>query len=329
MGYSDWSDKAYEHISASRKSMTEEDVRAKVFRSGTAGLSPTLNPRGVKVRESRDSANHPESNAISVFFDVTGSMSGIPAMFAKEKLGGLMSMLVSKNVVPHPQVLFGAIGDSRSDRYPFQVGQFETDVAMDKCLTEIILEGGGGGSMSESYGLAHYFTARHTSTDCWEKRGKKGYLFTFGDEKVYDKLTSEEIQKIFGDASQGSESLTDLIRECETKWNVFHFVVGGGTSHGEDPAVLAHWRALLGERALKLDRPSEICETIVATIGLCEGKSIDDVSSILSGSGASAGTVKTVTNAIVPLRDSLARTGSGSIVGTMPSSGASDGTVRL
>lgn len=56
---------------------------------------------------------------------------------------------------------------------------------------------------------------------------------------------------------------------------------------------------------------------------------IDDVSSILSGSGASAGTVKTVTNAIVPLRDSLARSGSGSIVGTMPPSGADDGTVRL
>lgn len=325
MGYSDWSDKAYNHISSARKAMDPSTVRDKVF---SRSLKSNLDPRGVKVRESRDSDAHPESNAIGVFFDVTGSMGGIPVTFAQAKLGGLMSMLVTRNVIPHPQVLFGAIGDFYSDQAPLQVGQFESGVEMDACLTDIFIEGGGGGSMSESYGLAHYFFARHTSIDCWEKRGKKGYLFTLGDEKVYPEISRNEAAKVFGDTLQANESFSDILRECQSRYNVFHVVVGQ-SSHGEDPEVLASWKALLGERVLKLDNPNDVCELIATTIGLCEGKTMDDMSSVLSGSGASAKTVNSVTNAIVPLRDSLARSSSGSIVGSISTEGPSDGTVRL
>lgn len=124
MGGSNWSDDAYAHVAAPRAAMPVDAVRRTVFRS--THIDDALNPHGVKVRESRDSANHPESNAIMVLFDVTGSMGGIPALFAQKKLGGLMKVLTSKGVIPHPQVLFGAIGDSYSDQAPFQIGQFES-----------------------------------------------------------------------------------------------------------------------------------------------------------------------------------------------------------
>jgi len=324
MGYGSWSDDAYKNISAPRSVMDPSTVRSTVFSSG---LKDSLDPKGVKFRESRDSDDHPESNAIGVLFDVTGSMGGIPVDFARNKLGGLMTMLVDKGVIPHPQVLFGAIGDSYSDRVPFQIGQFESDVAMDKCLTDIYIEGNGGGQMSESYGLAHYFFARHTSTDCWEKRGKKGYLFTIGDELTWPTIRRDEALKIFGDTLQADENVVDLIRECERRFNVFHIVVG--TSTGNRPEILNGWRELLGERALKLDKPEDVCELIAATIGLCEGHSIDDMSTALRGAGASAGAVASVTNAIVPLRDSMARSGPGSIVGKLPDNNVPNGTVRL
>jgi len=321
--------------------MTDHDVKAKVF---STSLKPTLDPKNVKgVRESRDSDAHPESNAIGVLFDVTGSMGGIPTTFAKNKLGGLMSMLTTKGVIPDPQVLFGAIGDAYSDRAPFQVGQFESGIEMDKCLTDIFIEGGGGGCLTdifiegggggvgpaESYGLAHYFFARHTATDCWEKRGKKGYLFTLGDEHVHPTITRAEAKEIFGDTLQADEKVVDLIREVQQRYNVFHIVVGGGSSHGDDPSILQGWRGLLNERALKLDKPEDVCEMIAATISLCEGHPLDAVSSVLSGAGASARTVKSVTNAIVPLRDALARGTGGSIVGKLPDSATPGGTVRL
>lgn len=327
MGNSSWSKTAYDHISEPRKKMDVATATRTVF---ATSIKPSLDPKGVKVRESRDSDNHPESNAIGVLFDVTGSMGGIPVDFAQHKLGGLMSMLLTKGVIDHPQILIGAIGDSYSDRAPLQVGQFESGIEMDTCLTDIYIEGGGGGQMSESYGLAHYFFARHTSIDCWEKRGKKGYLFTLGDEKTHPTIKRSEAESVFGDTLQEDVRVSDLIRECESRYNVFHIVVGGTSSHGNDPEVMASWKELLGERVLKLEKPSDVCELIAATIGLCEGKSIDDMSTVLSSSGASAKTVASVSNAIVPLRDSMARSAPGSLVGKLPvNPSAPSGTIRL
>src|SRR5262245_28154326 len=91
---------------------------------------PTLDPKGVKLRESRDSDEHPESVAITVLFDVTGSMHTIPQTL-QQKLPGLFGLLIRKGYVEHPQILFGAIGDATCDRVPLQMGQWESDNRMD------------------------------------------------------------------------------------------------------------------------------------------------------------------------------------------------------
>ena len=46
--------------------------------SGASSTHASLDPKGVALRESRDSTEHPESLAIAVLFDVTGSMGGVP-----------------------------------------------------------------------------------------------------------------------------------------------------------------------------------------------------------------------------------------------------------
>ncbi len=305
--------------------MDPNTLHTKVF---STGLKPSLDPKGVAVRESRDSPNHPESNAIGVLFDVTGSMGEIPKQFATQKLGNLMTLLVSKGVIPHPQVLIGAIGDARHDDVPFQIGQFESGLEMDQCLTDIFLEGKGGGNGGESYGQAHYFFANHTSIDCFEKRGKKGYLFTIGDEPVHERLSVAEIKAVFGDTIEADLNVTDLIRACQAKYEVFHIVVN---RHSYDyDRVMTQWKGLLGERVLQLSNPDDICDLIVATIGLCEGSTLDAVSSVLKGAGSSASTVHSVQTALAPLVSSaVVKAGSGAIVGTLPTSGDAGGTVRL
>jgi len=79
-----------------------------------------LDPKGV-TREARDSAAHPQSVPIGVLFDVTGSMGGVPITLQK-KIPNLMSLLLRKNYIQDPQILFGAIGDYFSDKVPLQVG---------------------------------------------------------------------------------------------------------------------------------------------------------------------------------------------------------------
>ena len=122
-----------------------------------------------------------------MLFDVTGSMRTVPRVL-QTKLPQLLGLLLRKGYASDPQIMFGAIGDATCDRVPLQVGQFESDNRMDDDLGRIVLEGGGGGQMTESYELAMYFMARHTVTDCCEKRGRRGYLFIIGDELAYPQV---------------------------------------------------------------------------------------------------------------------------------------------
>src|SRR5205814_1656783 len=153
---------------------------------------------GQIVRESRDSDEHPESLPIAVFFDVTGSMGWVPRELQK-KLPKLFGLLLQKGYVEHPQVLFGAIGDAYVDRVPLQIGQFESDNRSDENLETFILEGGGGGGNHESYNLAAYYMARHTALDSVEKRGKRGYLFFIGDERLYSTIEHTQVARLIGD----------------------------------------------------------------------------------------------------------------------------------
>lgn len=281
MGYSSYSHDAAHRLYSSRVGV---DPAAVFTRTHARSIDPALDPMNLKLRESRDSADHPESNAIIVMFDETGSMGGIPQQLAMDakKLPALMRLLVSKGYIPHPQLLFGAIGDATCDSAPVQVGQFESGLEMDDWLTKIFLEGNGGGQNKESYELAYYFAARHTATDCFEKRGKKGYLFTIGDEEAYPKVSKAIVKEFFGANIQADISLEDILKEVQEKWEVFHLCVSTRYPDGSH----GFWKKYLGERALRLETPEGVSELIATTIGACEGRDLDDIHADLVAHGS-------------------------------------------
>ncbi len=277
MGNSNWSDAAYAARQTHRQQTNrsafayDDHVRA----TGVVTVHEQMNPFG-KTRESRDSIDHPNSLAIGVVFDVTGSMGEVPRVL-QTKLGALMRVLVQKDYVEHPQILFGAVGDAYSDTVPLQIGQFESGLEMDDELGKIYIEGGGGGQVHESYELAAYFFAHHTTIDCYDRRGKKGYLFTIGDEKPYGVVHQQHVKTIIGDRLAYDLPTERVIAEVQQRYEYFH-IVPTDTAHGGDAAVQAAWRKLLGERVLLLDDAAAVCETIALAIGLCEG-TIDDLAS--------------------------------------------------
>lgn len=130
-----------------------------------------------KIRESRDSAEHPSSVPIAIVFDQTGSMAGVPVVFQKH-LPKLMAYLLQHGVVVDPQILIGAVGDYTDRVRQVQLGQFESDVRMEDSLDTMVLERNGGGTGEESYLQVLYAAATHMSCDAFEKRGKKGYCNT-------------------------------------------------------------------------------------------------------------------------------------------------------
>ena len=275
MGYSSWSGDAYDNLSSSKSyhSKSADDIFSRDAKSD-------MLPKGLDVRESRDSDEHPESLAVMIFLDDTGSMGRIPEDIVKNELPTLMNTIID-NGVEHPQVLFGAVNDHHCIHTPLQIGQFESGTEeLDKWLTSVAIQSGGGAQARESYLLAWYAAGRHTSIDCFEKRNEKGFLFTIGDEMSWDSISPDVIEQIFG--GEAPEGVTDkqLLEEAQRMYNVYHIHVNEA-SYRDDPEVLGYWKDMLGERLIVINDYRGICATIATLIAVQHGVDIKDATSKL------------------------------------------------
>lgn len=224
-------------------------------------LDPEMNIKD-KVRESRDSAEHPESFPIIIALDVTGSMGQIPAELITSGFPKIMKGIMDEGI-KDPQVCFLGIGDHTCDEAPLQVGQFESsDELLDKWFKKIYLEGRGGSNIGEAYSLAWYFGAYHTSTDSWEKRKKKGVLITIGDEPILEDMSDNSprhtLDDIFG-KNQYSSSSADALRDAKEKWDVYHIHVTS-TNSGSRVTRQNAVKQLLAESAVMTESNQTVNE---------------------------------------------------------------------
>jgi hypothetical protein len=260
----------------------------RAFTSTTAGkttdkiytsraLNKNLNPFGVKVRESRDSVDNPNSTPLIVALDVTGSMGILADVIAREGLGTLFTGILDRKPISDPHVMFMGVGDANCDSAPLQVSQFEADKRIIEQLTQIYLEHGGGGNSFESYNFPWYFAAFHTVHDSMEKRGKRGYLFTVGDEEAPQPLTKGQIKQFIGDDVEAELSTQDLLQLAQRSYDVFHVIIEEG-SHARHhmKAVVSSWEKLLGQRVIRLKDHKKLAETIVSAIEVAEGRDAEE-----------------------------------------------------
>jgi hypothetical protein len=261
--YSAW---AHDALTSTRAELPAQEV----FKQRTC--HPLMNPKGVRVRESRDGADHPRSFGIVFALDVTGSMGEIPQRIATRELPAFMKVLTACDL-PDPQLLFMAVGDATSDQAPLQVGQFEsTAELMDQWLTWTWLEGCGGVWGQESYELGLYFCAEHTELDCVVKRGKKGYLFMTGDELPYPSLSRHVVEAVLGDQLEDDLTIEAIVAELRQSFHPFFLIPDQARRrHCED-----RWRALLGDHVLCMDDPGDVCFVAAGAVLVTEGLVADD-----------------------------------------------------
>lgn len=273
----------------------------------SASLDPSMDPGRITLRESRDSAANPASNAIIIGLDVTGSMGMIADALARRGLGVLVEEILARKPVSDPHIMAMGIGDAWCDRAPLQVTQFEADIRIARQLEKIYLEHGGGGNSFESYNLPWYFAATRTSIDCFEKRGHKGYLFTVGDEQPPPVLLASHIQGLFGTGPQTDIATRDLLAMVSRTYHVFHVVVEEGDyARRHMPQVMSKWTELLGQRVLRLSDHTRLAEVVVSAIQVSEG--IDPNTVAGSWSGSTGLVVKRALDGLTP---SAAPAGSG------------------
>ena len=225
-------------------------------------INSAMSPYGVKIREARDSAEHPNSVPIILALDVTGSMGSVPHYLVKEGLPHIMDSIIQKGI-SDPQLLFLAVGDHECDSSPLQIGQFESsDALLDMWLTKVYLEGGGGGNAGESYLLAWYAAAYHTALDSWEKRKQKGFLFTIGDEPTLKNLPSNVLKKLLGDGQyQDFTSAATLLDKARETYDVYHLHVIQ-TSAGSSLSTQSEWKQLMGDNLILVNDVKSISKII-------------------------------------------------------------------
>lgn len=244
-------------------------------------------PRFITVRESRDSEDSPESTPIIIGFDSTGSMGYLAAEIAKNSLNRTATMILEKRPVTDPHIMCAAFTSPNSYSCPpMQVTQFEADIRVVEQLLDFTL---GGGNMYSYDSLVWYFASKHTSTDCFEKRGKKGFIFCIGDEIAddgnVDILPKVSAETVFGDKAESSFRSMELYAEASEKYEIFHIITGSRTTNAFDT-----WDKLIHGRnaVIESEDIGYLAEVMISLMQLSGGMSKEETASQWSGKAKSA-----------------------------------------
>lgn len=249
--------------------ITEESTASQLFTANK--MEERFNPKYINVREARDNEDHPNSTPVIIGLDVTGSMGYLSAEIAKNGLNETMMKIYATKPIEDPQLMFAAIGDIK-DYAPLQVTQFESDIRIAEQLLSLWLEGRGGDS-AEDYELLWYFADKHVSTDCNEKHGKKGFLFTIGDADCHATLKQEHIKSIFDDVYMDVPSKV-LAQKAGEKFEVFHIHI-----EKHRPGIPTNLQAILPGRILCIPKESvnTLPEIIISAMQLVNGDDKEEV----------------------------------------------------
>lgn len=262
MGSGSWSSSAYRALYST--SYAAKD-REEIFTQRSLHDELNLRKSKTHIRESRDSEEHPESVPFFIALDETGSMGTVPDKLIRNQLPKLMDSIIDALSIKHPQILFMGVGDHECDSCPCQVGQFESSTtAINQNLSKIYLEGRGGGNNGESYLLAWIIAGNHTSIDSLEKRGKKGYLFTIGDEPTLERISADALTRLTGETYEKGYTWQEAFECASKKYEVFHIHINHG-SNRYNHDVKRQLQEVLGDRLIFCD-PENLVETICEAV---------------------------------------------------------------
>lgn len=243
-----------------------------------SGMFQNFDPAVIKLpREALDSAMSPHSRGLIFAEDVTGSMGRYLLSLIQTQFPKLIKEVLNRFSF-NPHIMFMGIGDvAAGDIAPLQVTQFESDLRMLEQLEKLWLEKHGGNNPFESYILAWYFAAKYCKMDCYDKRGEKGFIFTFGDEEPTPRLTASELRTVFGDRpdlDKRTVSSTDCLEMVSEKFYPYHIILHGSNYYA---CEISKWRDLLDGHACDLEDYDCLPDLVCAIIDMYEGHSKTEV----------------------------------------------------
>lgn len=115
----------------------------------------------------------------------------------------------------------------------------------------------------ESYLLAWYFAGNHVKTDAFNKRNKKGYVFTIGDEPTLKSLPINAVKELLKESAIGQQSYTadDLLKKAQEQNFVYHIHIDHGYQ-GTSNSIINNWKPIIGQNLIVIKDYRDLAKTI-------------------------------------------------------------------
>ncbi len=177
--------------------------------------------------------------------DVTGSMGEWPAtIFSKLPY---LELEGKEYLGKDMEISFAAVGDAYCDHYPLQARPFTSGTALKDRLKELVIEGGGGGQVMESYDLAAVYYANKVEMP----NAVKPIFIYIGDEKLYDSVDKQQAKDWTGVNLEKRLSTREAMEDLKKKFSVYLIRKPYGSISGDamDPTnkdIYTAWESMLG-----------------------------------------------------------------------------------
>jgi len=215
---------------------------------------------------------------LALVVDVTGSMkkwpglifNKIPTLYNESNAAlqcvDLADLKKGKSIEDILDMSVIAIGDAYVDSHPLQVVEYSKGPNLVNGVNKILPEGGGGPFGRESYELAAYFLAKHSTTPKVPSTAKPILIYA-ADEDFYDTIKTNQVKQHIGDILTESLSSDKIIQELAKKFDMYVLRPEPEGSNDVYDRAQRHWESLLGsQRVLKMQNPERLVDCI---IGIC------------------------------------------------------------
>lgn len=173
------------------------------------------------------------------------------------------------------EICFMAIGDAYcNEKYPLQVRPFAKGLDLKARLTELVIEGGGGGQTTETYELAALFAAEKVQIP----KAVKPIMIFIGDEQCYDTISPDHAEKLLGMKLEKTLTTEAVFKKLKEKFSVYLIRKPYGSSSKntlseEDRRITAHWAKLLGdEHIANLPEAGRVVDVIFGILAKESGR---------------------------------------------------------
>jgi hypothetical protein len=145
--------------------------------------------------------------------------------------------------------------------------------------------------------------------DCWEKRGRKGYLFITGDEPPLRCVNAQAVRDRCGDDLRKDIPVGDIIEEASKTFHAFYLIPDQQRAmRCERP-----WRDKMGDHVIVLETHEDTSAVAATLIGLTEGTlaDLDAVGATLKRIGLESGQINRIIRTVEAYAASIGRGGEG------------------